>query len=217
MNEVGNVGFNVYAQTLDGLKKINHQLIPSKRGDSLTPQHYSFTGSVPSDATSFFISDVDVRARDRVHGPFQLGEVHGKRGQIELINWEAIRSEHIDLENKRGEKIRLTGVEAAAPGGGGGGGTQYPPTELRVSSEGIYRVTYGQLKAAGIEFAAASSSALALTLRGVAVPIKVQGSTADPGNLVLVATLNSTEPARTRFIPKRMYISCRSTPILQHE
>ena len=56
--------------------------------------------------------------------------------------------------------------------------------ELRVREDGVYRLTFEQLAAAGIHLAGASAADLALTSRGVPVPIRVEGDGLGPGAFV---------------------------------
>jgi hypothetical protein len=58
----------------------------------------------------------------------------------------------------------------------GGQPFHFPVFELRVDHDGLYRVTYEQLAAAGLDLKGVPASMLALTAQGESVPIDVQGT-----------------------------------------
>ena len=62
---------------------------------------------------------------------------------------------------------------------------EYPPFELRVEEDGVHRVTYEQLRDAGLDLAGVPATDIALTSRGEPVAITVGGgSSFGPGSFV---------------------------------
>ncbi len=189
--EAGNAGFNLYARTRNGWQRINSELIPSHVVDSTEPQQYRFVLDGVS-ASAFAIEDVDIEGRSKLRGPFALGEHYGRRFQATEIDWVSVRAQH---EGKGSARPGLRGAAASPafqPAGdqlasrvAGKGGGKYPAVDLLVDRDGLYRVTYESLAAAGFDFHNASSKAMALLRQGVPVPIRVEaGKRFGPGSFV---------------------------------
>ncbi len=203
--EVGNVGFNIYADTADGLQKINEEIIRSHKTDSRNPQDYVYEAS-GVEGDTFFIEDVSIELQTRMHGPFVEGEAAGARVEMEPVDWAAIHAEHEAKEAQREEQAReraaaLSGnkVRAASSTGlshvtlpimiGGKGGTPPPPSDDRinfdVSELGLYHVTYEDLKNAGFDLLLKNPDHLALLNQGQPVPIRVESQWAfGPGDFI---------------------------------
>jgi hypothetical protein len=180
--EVGNVGFNLYA-LVDGDKiQLNREPIPVAGLDSLEPQSYSAELDVPPGADGFLIEDLDLRGRGRFHGPFAEGEKYGSKVETEPLAWGDVRRTHGLNRSENGRAIgrakslRSGPTAAAFKGGGGdkgGGSTPSVPIEIQVDQDGIHRVSYEQLAAAGFDLSSAASGQLALVLGSQQVPIHV--------------------------------------------
>ncbi|MGD1149294.1 MAG: C25 family cysteine peptidase [Thermoanaerobaculaceae bacterium] len=155
--EVSNAGYNIYAQSDGGLVRVNPQLIPSHLGDSTIPLSYEYFAEGVSDGP-FFLEDVDIRARGRLHGPFAAGVECGVEPAIEPIPWRAIRAASLKAS-----------VQALAQP------VKAKPVNLLVDEDGLYRVTYEALKGAGFDFGGVSASSLGLTNEGSSVPILILG------------------------------------------
>lgn len=156
--EVGNVGFWLYAETPEGLVRLNDRLIPSQVGDSLERQDYEYQSSDLDHAT-FFLEEVGVTGITRLHGPFVANEAQGSRDDQPSIPWDQLTRE------------RLTGRGPDQP--------THPPVpaaQLLVDREGLYRVTYEALLAAGVDFASTPTASLALLVGGQPVPREVVDS-----------------------------------------
>lgn len=160
--EAGNVGFNLYARTDKGLRRINAVPIPSKKIDSLEPQSYSYeTSDEDFQAYDLYIEDVDVQGRGRMHGPFGFARGYGRKVELDRIDWDSIR------QAVSQEVRKVTGATK------GGAAATSAAADLRVDRDGLYRVTYEALAAAGIDLAGVAADDLALTLRGAPVPMSV--------------------------------------------
>jgi uncharacterized repeat protein (TIGR01451 family) len=178
--ETDNAGFNLYARTPDGYHLLNDQLIPSQVVDSATPTEYSVEIAGVPDG-ELYIEDVALSGELRSHGPFTLGVPYGEWVETDPIDWAAIRVENNQQESARARQARAAAAESK----------QVPtketalaatPVEFRVKQDGIYRVTYKQIMTAtGVDLAGVSGNSLALTNRGVPVPIFVSARTFGPG------------------------------------
>jgi hypothetical protein len=79
--EIGTLGFNLYVEDGNGRQLLNDQLIPSSGVDSHLPQYYHFDASAGliSGQARFYLEEVDMFGRMKLHGPFELIKVNGKR------------------------------------------------------------------------------------------------------------------------------------------
>lgn len=154
--EAGNLGFNVWGEVGSQKVKLNAELIPSQAVSALMTSSYSIR--VPAGATRFWLEEVDLETRLRRHGPFELGRIAGAADQAERVDWESVNRES---EAKSLERVRntLAGVR------------QIPDAGIRlvVDREGMYRVTYEELLAAGYNLAGVPPGNLVLTCRDRAV------------------------------------------------
>ena len=171
--ETGNVGFNLYVATKDGLQLVNDQLIPSAVVDSIEPQIYGFDMAGPA-GDLFYLEDVDIVGRRLRHGPFKLGEAYGAWVEVDPINWPAIRAEHEQQAGRR-EAAALPALQASftpelGPGSGLGS------LNLLVDQSGLYRLTYEEILAFGIDPAGIPLNRLELSYQDRPVPLYVQAS-----------------------------------------
>ncbi|MEM7480554.1 MAG: C25 family cysteine peptidase [Acidobacteriota bacterium] len=151
--EVGNVGFHLYEKTRQSWRRLTEHLVPSQAVDSIKPRTYEIeiTGAGGSE---FRIEDIDTRARRRAHGPFELGKHYGHEPVFSEIDWPSVRR----AEEDRRQAARGRTVDRLA---------------LRLSATGFYRVSYEELRDAGMDLLAVPVESLALTSRGVPWPRRV--------------------------------------------
>ncbi|MDD2921320.1 MAG: C25 family cysteine peptidase, partial [Anaerolineales bacterium] len=193
VTETGNVGFNLYVQDQDGkLTRINDELIPSHVVDSLERQDYAYSAS--ANGETFYIEDVSVFNETRRHGPFQIGETYGERAEMEKINQAAIG---LELQGKSSERQTQLKREMEIPAAA----YQTPELEaasglrsqleaqpvssanlqltstlnVKVRQTGMYRLTYGMLRNAGLDLDGVPVANITLTNRGRFTPIFIQG------------------------------------------
>lgn len=155
--EVGHVAFNLYEETEGGWRRVHEAPIPAQGGDSTAPHHYQLSFK-SSGGKHVAIEDLASDGSTRRHGPFAIGERQGKPAEAQAIDWSAVR---------RATALALSAVKAsAAP-------LQATAMELLVERDGIYRVSFEQLRAAGLDLSGANPDGLALTNQGQPVPIRV--------------------------------------------
>lgn len=166
--EAGNLGFNLYGEVDGQWQRLNDQIIASHAVNTTEPQSYDFTAPGVT-ATRFQIADLDIHGKETRHGPYALNESFGRASERHAIDWRAIRAEH---ENKRlgarADKATLGALK------------------LLVRDEGIYRVGYEALKAAGLDLAGVKAKDIALTNRGQPVLIAVTPASGafGPGSVI---------------------------------
>ncbi len=165
--ETGNIGFNLwrYDHAIGMWLVLNDAVVPSTAVYSATVQHYDYDAGRAFDGP-FLIEDVDVRGRPRFHGPFELGQRYGHDVSAEPIAWDTVRAAHETAVLERG--LEKAGVDSST-------------AELRLSESGLYRVTYEQLRAAGIDFNGVPTDELAMSSSTGPVPARVVGPGASFG------------------------------------
>ncbi len=168
--ETATVGYRVLGDGSGAWAPLTSKLVPTTAIDSLAPQAYRVV--LPDDGSrSLGLEDSSTRGERTFHGPFEIGRVYGKKAAPAAIDWPAISAEHRD----RAEAAARFASRAATGG--------FPVAELRVDQAGIYRVTYEQLQAAGLDFAGAPINRLDLERPRNArkVALFVQAGTGTPG------------------------------------
>jgi hypothetical protein len=163
--ELANLGFNVYAETPNGWSRVNDEIIPSKVFDSTAPSRYALDlGGVQ--AGRFMIEDVALDGTTTLHGPFRRTKGYGKPPVVEAVDW--------------------AGAKAAASLGRKGKPAAALAVRLLVDRDGIQRVTFEELAAAGFDLSDTPSAQLALFHGGSPVPIRVEpaGGKLGPGSYV---------------------------------
>ena len=196
--EAANLGFNVYAQTAAGWRQVNDQPIVSPVIDSTSPQSYTFDAS-GTGAKRFMLEDVALDGKTKLHGPYVAGRAYGRQPIPKAVDWQAIRAEAA-VAVPTGSTRRASGLGTGpgrldrAKGGkdsgngptSGGSDATAPAARLLVDTDGVQRVTYEDLLAAGFDFSGVPASQLALSTGGHPVPMRVEspGGTFGPGGFV---------------------------------
>jgi hypothetical protein len=159
--ETDNAGFFLFGLIDEQWEPLHEQLIPSQAVNSVAPRTYrATTDAAPAEA--FLLIDVDTKGREHVHGPFPLGKWDmSQPAPMQSIPWASIRQEHQTKLNRR------QGAWKKQP---------LPTVRLVVTSDGLYRVSFEDLKAAGIDMSKASLKELALFDRNGEVPIYIDGA-----------------------------------------
>ncbi len=169
--ETANAGFNVYGEVGGeqgaGWQKLNREPIPSVAVDSTAPESYSFDAR-QAGVRRVAIEDLAADGSTRLHGPFEVGTTYGAKPVAKPIDWQAIRA-----QMSREAPGRLAAKAGHGNGLGAGTPASASAVRLQVDHDGIYRVTYQDLAAAGFDLGGIPVSHLALTHHGDAVPIRV--------------------------------------------
>jgi hypothetical protein len=197
--EVGTVGYDIFGKTPAGWVKLNGTPIRSQAGDSVDPRTYSLTLQVPDDVSAYAIDSLDIRGKAVRHGPFEPGTTNGSKVVATPIPWDRIRGEHEAKARGRdqervtaqGTAIRRVAEKTAgdlamsAMGRSGKAPSGMPVIELEVSRDGLYRVTFEDLAAAGFSLSGIAPGGIGLTAQGRGVPIYVKsGKTFGPGDFI---------------------------------
>jgi hypothetical protein len=191
--ETNNVGFNVYADTPEGQVKLNSELVPSHLIDSTEPLSYELTVS-GVEATTFWLEDVDTSGRAEQHGPFTLGQPTGSPDTGQAIDWAAINAESNAKAAERAQQATQQAAQRSERAQQALAGQTdlstatleaFPNLNLEVNQTGIYRVTYEDLLAAGLDLNGVPARDIALVSQGQSVPVHVsQNGNFGPGGYI---------------------------------
>lgn len=188
--ETANAGFNLYVRTPDGqVTKLNDALILSSVLDSSGVTDYSVTlAGVP--AGQYFIEDVSLFGTTRAHAAIELNSASGARTAPEAIDWAAINAENTALAAARAAAAAGSSF-SSSPGSGraverttdptASDSIVFPTLDMTVREDGIYRLTYEQISAAGLNLNGVARTSLAVTNRGEPVPAYVSAARFGPG------------------------------------
>ncbi len=165
--ETGNVGFFIYGADGTGMRRL-HSLVPSRVVDSTEWQQYSL--ELPGILNDqLWLSDIDIKGNETLHGPFELGRLYGDDRPPATIDWSSIRD---SLERTQLEEVPL-GLPGSADA-----------VNLSVNQRGVVRVSYEQLESAGLPVNGASVDQLAVTLAGKPIPLRLSGNSFGPGEFI---------------------------------
>ncbi len=155
----------------DPWRRLTPKMIPARALDRLAPQSYR---AVLADEvwTELLLEDAGILGERTRRGPFALDRRYGRVSTAEPIDWTAVRAE-IAAADQVDQAARRAQTRAATA----------PAAELRVDRDGIYRVSYESLRAAGIDLAGANVDRLSIEVArtGQPVPIFVRGGDKNSG------------------------------------
>lgn len=203
--EVGNVGFNLYVERGDERVRLNEELIPSQNPSSLVPLDYEFlaTDLGGKRFKRFWIASIDIQGKEELRGPFSMEKSHGRRAEPTRVDWTAIRAEKdaakaakrgpkpaTDKTSKKQASLLLERPSKDSRTRGGRKQEEATTTfevasalapagltsvDLMVRQTGLYRVSAGELLAAGFDLKGVPTDQIALWRGGVPRPLRVIG------------------------------------------
>ncbi|MCO5193104.1 MAG: C25 family cysteine peptidase [Anaerolineae bacterium] len=174
--EVGTVGFNIYGIDEDGsLSQLNKQMILATGVATVQPQLYMFEANTWP-GSLYYIEDVGLHGETSRHGPFAIDRSHGRLIELQEIDWSAVQSEHVRLEEARQAESLSLLRESFIPEAEAG---ITDLVDIHVNQPGLQRITYADLVGSGIDLAGVRVRRIAVVNQGQAVPITVTG-----GNII---------------------------------
>lgn len=182
LTETFTVGFNIWGQVNEDWLQLNDKLLTTKRLDSVVPQKYRARVSVrdlDGPVTALALTSVDLNGYEEGYGPFEPGQEYGAESEFEPVPWESIGSEYADrmadngyawINNRwrklnKGRQKKLARAAERAE----------DLADIAVDEDGMVRVTYEDLFAAGIDMDGVREKTIALTWKGLPVPRHVTG------------------------------------------
>jgi hypothetical protein len=154
ISEVGSTHFELI--DAGGSEQKLHAAIPAQARGDHTAQSYALTARMPKSG-AFYIDQVENHGKRLRFGPFQVGARLGEPLQRSSIPWKQLQFS---------DQARAKSTSSHA--------------ELTVTQSGLYRVSFEELSAAGVNLAG-NAADLALTLDGTAIARKVSNQTWGPG------------------------------------
>ena len=168
-SELFNVGFQIWGLDATDSKwdKLHGWLIRSGSGNTVEPQSYAKTVSIPGtirELVAVGISTVDSDGSEHYFGPFNISQSYGSLNTLKPIAWNHIRTQVDAQMASRGYvKDRVNGYRKV----NSSASTAFSSTtdsviELRVRDSGMYRITSRELLDLGIDWRNVSKRDIAL-------------------------------------------------------
>lgn len=172
-SEAGTAGFHVDEQQADGsFKRLTATPIAAEGGYKTTPTRYQIE-LAQARGGALYLTEVDAEGNGQYFGPYLPGERYGAPVITPDIDWPAIRAEQLAFRaaQRSAQAARYAGLTR-----------EQRALEFRISVDGIYRVSYEDLIAAGLDSGGLAARELALTTRAGVVPVRVlPGPVMGPG------------------------------------
>jgi hypothetical protein len=114
-NEVGHLGYQLYARGADKWILLNEQLINNADGgDALDTREYTFT-AYNVDAKWFALIDVSTTEELSIHGPYQLGKTYGAAvDKPKAFDWsQIVLPEATPAQIQRSVQNRIRALQSA--------------------------------------------------------------------------------------------------------
>ncbi len=185
LTETFTVGFHIWGKVNGEWLQLNNKLLRTKRLDSVVPQNYRTsvrTRGLDGPVTDLALTSVDLNGYEEGYGPFEPGESYGEETAFEPVPWNTIGAEYHNrmtqqgyawINNKwrklnKGREKKLARLAERAE----------DLADIAIAEDGMVRVTYEDLLAAGIDMEGVKEKTIAVTWKGMPVPRHVAG----PGN-----------------------------------
>ncbi len=176
--ETFNLGFNLWGNLAGEWQQLNNRLIPAHRKDQLRSNRYSrnvrLTPYQYEHITEFGISSVDVSGKDEFFGPFEAGESYGEQVIPNPIDWSAIKAQYVQRMASKGYQ-EVNGIwrkSNASPNIQQG----THRIDIRIPETGLYRITYDDINALGIDWGNVKKRNIAVTFKGKPVARFISGA-----------------------------------------
>jgi len=185
-SEAFNLGFHVWGNIDGDWTQLNNRLIRSGAVDSVEPLDYRRVFDVsrlPSPPTEIGISSVSSAGHEEFYGPFEIGERYGEITVPKPIDWSAQREKHKQAMQQAGYQYRHGRWRKASRRSQRVAAylqKRFPDSWLRIEEDGVYRVTYEELLANGIDLGRLPIWRIALSNAGQPVARRIKGSTRRP-------------------------------------
>ena len=217
--EVGHGGFIV--ETLQGGQWKALDFVAA--GDGVLPgQRRDYRVTLPAEAGSFRLVELDTQNGKRLHGPFQTGLRYGDATPpaFRPIDWKSAALEARAFNaaaNRLNKTALLLSAKAVRPT------VTQALIEIDVQQPGVVRVSGKELRALGVAVDAIDSQAYALTRGTVTMPLHTSrsgGTLADADYVEFVADFSPTLYSRTatytlrndRSRAERIYVNNAAVP-----
>jgi len=170
VSETRNIGFEIWGRDGEGWRVLGDDMVPSQVSDAVTPQRYSVTlsGVGRGGLERIALTAIDTRGREEMYGMFEVGRRYGKAVQPASIDWSAVAAGNQQRLLQRGQSAQAGPIHGAGVDSG-----RVTAVDLRAADPGMQRVSYAQLRDAGLDLAGVDPAAIAVTLKGEPVARRV--------------------------------------------
>lgn len=160
--EAGSIGFNVLQNTAAGLVKLNSELIAAKSTGAFKPAIYSLLLPLKS-AEPIWIEELADGGETTQHGPYAINSTVGSDLVLENYDWSASATEIASSAEQSQRNRRAQSAKGSM-------------AWLNVDQDSLYRVSYEQLRSAGVDFSGIKTTDIALTKGGRGVARRIEGA-----------------------------------------
>ena len=183
-DETFNAGFNLWGLIEENngeepsLVQLNRRLLRSRSFDSMAPQAYRKSTRVRRNWSAIkkvAISSVDINGKEDFFGPFDLNHEYGDEPQPIPINWGAVYAEYQSKMQSRGYTWNgHRWVKQRRPSSGGL--DSKPAIMVGVDKTAVYKVSYQDLLAQGVDWQGVHIRDIAVTHNGEPIPRAIRTS-----------------------------------------
>lgn len=173
-SESFNLGFHLWGNVDGQWQQLNRRLITSKVVDSVAPQKYKHRLNmlkIDGDITQVGVSSVSTSGQEEFYGPFEIGERYGEETVPKYVDWNYQRALHdkamqdagyVKLRNRWvRNNLRREWRQRREE-------KRFPDTILEIESAAVYKVSYEDLLAQGIDLRGMPVHKMSLTRNGLA-------------------------------------------------
>lgn len=213
-SEAFNLGFHLWGMVDGQWQQLNKRLLAAGSVDSLTPTNYRKRINLlrlEGDITEVGLSALSTSGQEDFYGPFQIGESYGEESVPKKIDWVDVRKQYdeariaagyikinnrwvVNTKSRQRRQLRKS--------------NRYQDVVLSISDSGVYRVSYEQLLAQGINLSGMKVNKLAITNNGNAVPRIVNVASGSkqfgPGSEIIFYATGPNEGA-ARYVDNSRY------------
>lgn len=186
--ETYNIGFNLWGQLNGEWRQLNKRIISSHRKDQLSPNQYSKRVKLSKyeygQITQFGVSSVDVSGKDEFFGPFEANDSYGEQSIPLPIDWSYVKAQYEQRMTSKG--YRLINGRWRKNSNEHQGLVGSSRIDMRISETGLYRVSFDDISALGLDWSDERVRHIAVTHKGKPVARYIRGQKGyfTPGSMI---------------------------------
>lgn len=169
LSESFNVGFTLWGNVANEWVALSDRMVRSKKTDTATVSRYKSRVNIrkfDENMTEIGLSSIDTNGTEEFYGPFEIGKSYGMDSLSEAIKWQPIRDAYerklqaanYELVGKRWRKPFIADNDVIQS------------VSVSIPEAGIYRISYEELLARGVNFLGVNNNEIAVSLKGRPIP-----------------------------------------------
>lgn len=209
--EAFNLGFDLWGNIEDEWVQLNPTLVSSANFDSTSPQNYRHKidlNALEGEVTAVGISSVSSSGEEEFFGPFAIGEDYGEESIPEVVDWTDQRQKFKQSMQAAGYTFSRGKWRSKKQKRTKNSTNQFGPILVSTSESGVYRVTYEELLASGIDLTGVPRGKIAVTHNEKGVPRIVRSATGSkrfgPGSSIIFYA-KPIESETARYVGHSIY------------